>query len=203
MGNAVSTVEGNTKVGEASVHWRRDGSGPAIVFVHGFPLWGQTRRDLSRAEGAGDDRSSQMLASSKYTGQSPRHSSAFFCRASDVYWSRTSLSAPAQSCRSFLPDMRGRFSNRDSTKRRTSSRHSGGSSFTSSSSDLDCSLIATLLSAVSQCFRDSFRLDHSPVVVKPWHWLSYSSFQLGFGQPSPFPRPAQFPTESFQVREDT
>lgn len=42
MGNTVSSVEGNTRVGEASVHWRRDGSGPAIVFLHGFPLSGYT-----------------------------------------------------------------------------------------------------------------------------------------------------------------
>jgi haloalkane dehalogenase len=42
MGNTVSSVEGNTRVGEASVHWRRDGSGRAIVFLHGFPLSGHT-----------------------------------------------------------------------------------------------------------------------------------------------------------------
>jgi len=34
--------EGNTRVGDASVHWRREGSGPAVVFLHGFPLSGQT-----------------------------------------------------------------------------------------------------------------------------------------------------------------
>jgi pimeloyl-ACP methyl ester carboxylesterase len=34
--------EGNAGIGQASVHWRRDGSGPAIVFVHGFPLSGRT-----------------------------------------------------------------------------------------------------------------------------------------------------------------
>jgi len=35
-------TEGSTRVGAATVHWRRDGQGPAIVFVHGFPLSGQT-----------------------------------------------------------------------------------------------------------------------------------------------------------------
>src|SRR5262245_63283066 len=34
--------EGSTRVGEASVHWRKDGSGPPIVFLHGFPLSGET-----------------------------------------------------------------------------------------------------------------------------------------------------------------
>lgn len=34
--------EGTIRVGEASVHWRRDGSGPAVVFLHGFPLAGCT-----------------------------------------------------------------------------------------------------------------------------------------------------------------
>jgi haloalkane dehalogenase len=34
--------EGSTRVGEASVHWRREGSGPPLVFLHGFPLSGQT-----------------------------------------------------------------------------------------------------------------------------------------------------------------
>jgi pimeloyl-ACP methyl ester carboxylesterase len=43
MENAVSVSEGDTQVGQASVHWRREGSGPAIVFfLHGFPLSGQT-----------------------------------------------------------------------------------------------------------------------------------------------------------------
>jgi haloalkane dehalogenase len=42
MGNAHSSAEGDTRVGEASVHWRREGSGPAIVFLHGFPLSGRT-----------------------------------------------------------------------------------------------------------------------------------------------------------------
>ncbi len=40
MGN--TAVEGDIRVGQASVHWRRDGSGPPIVFLHGFPLSGQT-----------------------------------------------------------------------------------------------------------------------------------------------------------------
>ena len=34
--------DGAARVGEASVHWRRDGSGPAVVFLHGFPLSGHT-----------------------------------------------------------------------------------------------------------------------------------------------------------------
>jgi haloalkane dehalogenase len=35
-------MEGSTTIGEASVHWRRDGDGPPAVFVHGFPLSGHT-----------------------------------------------------------------------------------------------------------------------------------------------------------------
>ncbi|HBZ68806.1 MAG TPA: hypothetical protein DEP35_03265 [Deltaproteobacteria bacterium] len=35
-------MEGDSRVGEASVHWRRAGSGPPAVFLHGFPLSGQT-----------------------------------------------------------------------------------------------------------------------------------------------------------------
>jgi len=34
--------EGTATVGAASVRWRRDGQGPAIVFLHGFPLSGRT-----------------------------------------------------------------------------------------------------------------------------------------------------------------
>jgi pimeloyl-ACP methyl ester carboxylesterase len=34
--------EGSTRVGEASVHWRKEGSGPPVVFLHGFPLSGYT-----------------------------------------------------------------------------------------------------------------------------------------------------------------
>ena len=34
--------EGSATVGRASVRWRKDGSGPAIVFLHGFPLSGET-----------------------------------------------------------------------------------------------------------------------------------------------------------------
>ncbi|TMB59563.1 MAG: alpha/beta hydrolase [Deltaproteobacteria bacterium] len=34
--------EGTSRVGNASVHWRKDGSGPAVVFLHGFPLAGET-----------------------------------------------------------------------------------------------------------------------------------------------------------------
>ena len=39
MDNAHASSEGSTRVGEASVHWRRDGSGPPVVFLHGF-IWG-------------------------------------------------------------------------------------------------------------------------------------------------------------------
>jgi len=42
MDDARQPSEGSAKVGEASVHWRREGSGPAVVFVHGFPLSGCT-----------------------------------------------------------------------------------------------------------------------------------------------------------------
>lgn len=42
MENTRAAIEGTTRVGEASVHWRRDGSGPAIVLLHGFPLSGRT-----------------------------------------------------------------------------------------------------------------------------------------------------------------
>jgi haloalkane dehalogenase len=34
--------EGDASVGTASVHWRRNGRGPAVVFLHGFPLSGRT-----------------------------------------------------------------------------------------------------------------------------------------------------------------
>ena len=34
------TSEETTSVGAASVHWRKQGSGPALVFLHGFPLSG-------------------------------------------------------------------------------------------------------------------------------------------------------------------
>jgi len=33
---------GTSRVGAAAVRWRRDGTGPAIVFLHGFPLSGRT-----------------------------------------------------------------------------------------------------------------------------------------------------------------
>lgn len=42
MDNAPAWSEGNTRLGAASLHWRRDGSGPAVVFLHGFPLSGRT-----------------------------------------------------------------------------------------------------------------------------------------------------------------
>ena len=35
-------AEGLARVGQASVHWRRDGSGPALALLHGFPLSGRT-----------------------------------------------------------------------------------------------------------------------------------------------------------------
>jgi pimeloyl-ACP methyl ester carboxylesterase len=35
-------TEGTTPVGAATIRWRRDGTGPAIVFLHGFPLSGET-----------------------------------------------------------------------------------------------------------------------------------------------------------------
>jgi haloalkane dehalogenase len=34
--------EGDIRIGAATVHWRREGRGPAIVLVHGFPLTGLT-----------------------------------------------------------------------------------------------------------------------------------------------------------------
>jgi pimeloyl-ACP methyl ester carboxylesterase len=34
--------EGTVTVGAASIHWRREGAGPAVVFLHGFPLSGRT-----------------------------------------------------------------------------------------------------------------------------------------------------------------
>jgi pimeloyl-ACP methyl ester carboxylesterase len=39
---AASAAEGVTRAASASVHWRREGSGPPVVFLHGFPLSGQT-----------------------------------------------------------------------------------------------------------------------------------------------------------------
>ena len=38
--------EGQTQTGAATVHWQKDGRGPAIVFVHGFPLSGHTWNDV-------------------------------------------------------------------------------------------------------------------------------------------------------------
>jgi pimeloyl-ACP methyl ester carboxylesterase len=35
-------AEESTTVGAASVHWRREGSGPPLVLLHGFPLSGRT-----------------------------------------------------------------------------------------------------------------------------------------------------------------
>ena len=42
MENDLSCSEGTARVGQASVHWRKAGRGPAIVFLHGFPLSGRT-----------------------------------------------------------------------------------------------------------------------------------------------------------------
>lgn len=42
MDDANSPVEGTTAVGDASVRWRRQGRGPAVVLLHGFPLSGAT-----------------------------------------------------------------------------------------------------------------------------------------------------------------
>ena len=43
MGDASDrATEGTATVGAASVRWRREGQGPAVVFLHGFPLSGRT-----------------------------------------------------------------------------------------------------------------------------------------------------------------
>jgi haloalkane dehalogenase len=42
MDNTHASIEGSTRIGEASLHWRKDGSGPPVVFLHGFPLSGHT-----------------------------------------------------------------------------------------------------------------------------------------------------------------
>jgi pimeloyl-ACP methyl ester carboxylesterase len=42
MGASPARVEDSARVGAAQVHWRREGSGPAVVFLHGFPLSGET-----------------------------------------------------------------------------------------------------------------------------------------------------------------
>jgi len=42
MDDARSAMEGDIRVGAASVHWRKQGNGPSIVFLHGFPLTGRT-----------------------------------------------------------------------------------------------------------------------------------------------------------------
>lgn len=39
-------TEGDSRVGAATVHWRRDGQGPAIVFLHGFPLSGYSWHEV-------------------------------------------------------------------------------------------------------------------------------------------------------------
>ncbi len=42
MGSTGASAERDTRVGRASVHWHREGSGPPVVFLHGFPLSGHT-----------------------------------------------------------------------------------------------------------------------------------------------------------------
>ena len=42
MNDANAAIEGATRVGTASVHWRKIGTGPPLVFLHGFPLSGHT-----------------------------------------------------------------------------------------------------------------------------------------------------------------
>ena len=42
MDDTEAASEGDVRIGDASVHWRREGSGPPIVFLHGFPLSGRT-----------------------------------------------------------------------------------------------------------------------------------------------------------------
>jgi pimeloyl-ACP methyl ester carboxylesterase len=37
-----AATEGSVRIGQASVHWREDGRGPALVLLHGFPLSGAT-----------------------------------------------------------------------------------------------------------------------------------------------------------------
>ena len=38
----MSANGGTATVGAASIQWRREGSGPAVVLLHGFPLSGRT-----------------------------------------------------------------------------------------------------------------------------------------------------------------
>jgi pimeloyl-ACP methyl ester carboxylesterase len=38
-----------TRIGNADVHWRREGSGPPVVFLHGFPLSGLTWEKVVRS----------------------------------------------------------------------------------------------------------------------------------------------------------
>ncbi len=42
MSDREAVHEGDTRVGRASLHWRKQGSGPVLVLLHGFPLCGQT-----------------------------------------------------------------------------------------------------------------------------------------------------------------
>jgi haloalkane dehalogenase len=42
MTNVQGASEGRTRIEQASLHWYRQGSGPPIVFLHGFPLSGRT-----------------------------------------------------------------------------------------------------------------------------------------------------------------
>jgi pimeloyl-ACP methyl ester carboxylesterase len=41
-------ASGDARVGAASVHWRREGTGPPVVFLHGFPLSGRTWDEVVR-----------------------------------------------------------------------------------------------------------------------------------------------------------
>lgn len=40
--NGAAPFEADTAIGHASIHWRREGRGPALVLLHGFPLSGLT-----------------------------------------------------------------------------------------------------------------------------------------------------------------
>jgi haloalkane dehalogenase len=42
MESADASIEGSARVGAGSIHWRKDGNGPPVVLLHGFPLSGRT-----------------------------------------------------------------------------------------------------------------------------------------------------------------
>jgi len=48
VGEIAALVKGQTRVGEALIGWRRQGDGPALVFLHGFPLSGETWDAVAR-----------------------------------------------------------------------------------------------------------------------------------------------------------